>query len=108
MLDERIHNGLRIFPGGLYQHHVASMALHQGSNLAVGASKQQIAFPVTWYRTIFHSGRPFSDRYCITDLAAVVRFLSVMGRDRRITRVRPRCSVSFFFSAPRAWMNKVL
>ena len=49
LLDQRIDDRL----GGLIldsdQHHVACMTLHQGGDLAVVATEQQVTFPVAWW-----------------------------------------------------------
>ena len=53
MLDERINDGLGVFAGHFDEHHVTRLALNQGRDLAVMATDDQIAFPVSRYSAIF-------------------------------------------------------
>jgi len=52
VLDQSVDDGLRVFAIELYQHHVPRLAFDQGRDLAIGAAENQVAFPVTWHRSI--------------------------------------------------------
>jgi hypothetical protein len=46
------------------------MAFYQRRNVTVFGAAQQIAFPMTRNRSVFHFRRSFADRYGIDDLTA--------------------------------------
>jgi hypothetical protein len=73
-----IHHRLRVLACHLHQHHVASLAFHQRRYLAVGAAKQQVSFPMAWYRSIFDVCRALA-RNGISNLAVHIGLLSVMA-----------------------------
>src|SRR5210317_1999880 len=77
MLDECIDDGLSIFAGYSYQHHVTCMTLNQGCDLTVVAADDQVTFPVTRHSPIFYRSRPLADRDGAGNPAMCSRLLRV-------------------------------
>lgn len=78
ILDQCIHHCLGVLSIHFHQHHIAAVALNQRGDLTIFATAQQIAFPVSWYCTIFDDGRPLAYGSRIADTAMVTGFLGVM------------------------------
>ena len=75
----KLDDWFRILAANLYQHDIATITLDESRNLAAPIATQQIAFPVTGYRSIFNLGRPLTDRDHIENPAVIVRLLRVMA-----------------------------
>ena len=106
VLDEGVDDSLGIFAVDLREHDIAGLTFHEGGNLAIVAAKQKVTFPVTRQRTVVSRSGALADGDCVAN-ATVNAGLCVWCRERRIPRVRRKCAISSFFSAPRAWMNRL-
>jgi len=62
MLDECIDYRPGVFAGHSDQHHVAGVSLYQRCDLTVVAADDQVTFPMTRDRSIFHCDGPLTYR----------------------------------------------
>jgi len=95
----RDHNS-GVFAGHLHQHRKTRMALHQGYDVTVARTAQQIALPMTGNGSVFDFCGPFPDGNG-HDLAAALPTNTRMPRaaDPPLER---RCRTSSFFSTAHA------
>src|SRR5215472_3730214 len=80
MLYESVDHRLGILAIHLGHHQVACLTLHQGGNLAIVRTEEQIAFPVTRYRSVLRRGWPLADRDRVADPAVIIGLLRVGAR----------------------------
>jgi hypothetical protein len=68
--DQSVDDAIRIFAWHANEHDKSRLTLHQGGDVAVLSSSQQVALPVTRDRSVLYLGRPLSDGYRVNDLPA--------------------------------------
>jgi hypothetical protein len=78
--DQGIDHGFGILVRHLRQHHTARVALNQRGDLTVVRAEDQVAFPVTRYRTVFNRRWSLTDGHHILDLPPSVPFPAGMPR----------------------------
>mgnify|MGYP001813444290 CR=1 FL=1 len=79
LLDERVDHRLGVLALDPGEQHIAAMTFHQGCDLAVLATEQEITLPMTRYRTILSFSGAFADRDDVSDLTTVCCLVRVVS-----------------------------
>jgi hypothetical protein len=68
--DQGVNNAVSIFAWDLDEHDEPGLTLDQGGDVAVLPAGEEIALPVSWYRSVLYLGRTLPDGYGANDLPA--------------------------------------
>src|SRR5260370_12622291 len=101
MLSQGSNHSFCFFARDLDQHGKARMTFDQSRDVAVLATAQQIAFPMTRNRSVFHFRRPFADRDGIDDLTPSLPADRCMSRPAHAPLGSHVVHLPFFHYSPR-------